>query len=72
MAKRSGDQLRRGDRVTAAHDLVGVPAGTPGRIDVVNGFRWTRYWVTFENGVHVGSVDRGDLVHVDKRGEPVA
>ena len=72
MAKRTGDQLRRGDRVTAAADLVGVPVGTPGRVDVVNGFRWTRYWVSFENGVQIGSLDRAELTRVNKRGEPVA
>lgn len=70
MAKRSGDTLRRGDRVVAAQDLVGVPAGTPGRVDVVNGFRWTRYWVAFENGVRLGSIDGSALTRVNKRGEP--
>ena len=71
MAKRSGEELRRGDRVVAASDLVGVPSGTAGRVDVVNGFRWKRYWVAFENGVQIGSLDRNVLTWVNKRGEPL-
>ncbi len=72
MAKaRDGQQLRRKDRVVAAEDLQDVPAGTPGRVIVVNGFRWLRYWVRFDNGVEAGQLDRSQLTLVDKQGEPV-
>jgi hypothetical protein len=71
VAKRTGDQLRRGDRVVAGEGIPGVPPGTPGRVNLVNGFRWVRYWVTFENGVSVGSLDRSQLVAVDRKGVPV-
>jgi hypothetical protein len=66
-----GDQLRRNDRVVAAVDLPGVPAGTPGRVKLVNGFAWVRYWVSFENGRDIGSLDRSQLALVDKSGKPI-
>ena len=55
----------------AAAALVGVPVGTPGRVATVNGFRWRRYWVAFDNGVEIGSLDGAQLTHVNKKGEPV-
>jgi hypothetical protein len=57
----STDELRRRDRVVAAVDLPGVPAGTPGRVMLVNGFRWIRYRVRFDNGIEIGSLDRAQL-----------
>ncbi len=45
------------DKVEAAVDLPGVPAGTPGKILVANGFAWNRYYVKFDNGVAIGSID---------------
>jgi hypothetical protein len=69
MAKRTGDQLQRGDRVVAADGVVGVPVGTPGRVETVSGFRWTRYRVQFDNGENVGSLDRAQLTRVDRRGQ---
>ena len=71
MAKRDGLQLRRKDRVVAAVDLPEVPAGTQGRVTVVNGFRWLRYWVRFDNGEDVGQLDRDQLTLVDRKGEPM-
>jgi hypothetical protein len=71
MAKRQGDELQLKDRVVAAAPLVGVPEGTGGRVATVNGFRWRRYWVTFDNGIELGSLDRAQLTHVNKKGEPV-
>ncbi len=44
-------------KVEAASDLAGVPEGTAGKILLVNGFSWTRYFVTFDNGVSIGSLD---------------
>jgi hypothetical protein len=51
-------RFRSRDRVVAAVDLPGVPAGTPGRVVVPPvGFTWVRYRVRFENGVELGSLD---------------
>jgi hypothetical protein len=58
MAKRRNGELRKGDRVVAVEELPRVPAGTPGRVEMVSGLRWTRYRVQFENGVSIGSIDR--------------
>lgn len=60
--KRSTDTLRRKDRVRAAVALRGVPEGTKGRVMVANGFTWPRYWVSFDNGVDMGSLGRDKLV----------
>ncbi len=49
-------KLRPGAEVVAAVDLPEVPAGTPGRVVIVNGLTWLRAWVRFANGVSVGSV----------------
>ncbi len=69
--KRDGDRLLRDDRVVAAVDLPGIPEGTPGRVKLVNGFTWIRYWVSFENGRDMGSLDRAQLTLVDKAGESI-
>lgn len=58
----SGDELKIRTKVVAGEDLVGVPAGTRGRVTLRNGFRWIRYRVEFDNGVGVGSLDRSQLV----------
>ena len=54
------------DKVVAAVDLPGVPAGSPGRVTLKNGFRWTRYRVYFDNGRDVGSLDRAQLALRDE------
>jgi len=46
------------DRVVAASDLPGIPAGTNGRVTFVQGFTWIRYWVRWENGELRGSMNR--------------
>lgn len=56
------ETLRRKERVRAAVDLRGVPEGTEGRVILSNGFDWIRYWVAFDNGVEMGSLDRTKLV----------
>ena len=66
MAKKSTEILRRKEKVRAASDLRGVPEGTHGRVIVANGLSWIRYWVAFENGVDMGSIDRSDLVRTDE------
>jgi hypothetical protein len=59
--------LRRRDRVVAAVDLPGIPAGTTGRVTFVHGLTWIRYWVRWDNGVTRGSMNRKHLV---RPGEP--
>lgn len=54
--------FKMNEKVRATEDLPGVPAGTEGKVQVANGFRWRRYWVKFENGVVLGQVDHHKLV----------
>lgn len=53
--------LRKGDKVVATAELRGVPAGTTGKVALVNGLSWMRYWIRFDNGVAIGSVNRSHL-----------
>ncbi len=55
------DQLKRGTKVVSLTDLRGVPRGTPGRVTMVSGLAWIRYFVDFENGVAIPTVDRSKL-----------
>ena len=55
------DQLRKGAKVVATTDLRDVPEGTPGRVMMVSGLTWIRYWVRFDNGVSLGSIRRDAL-----------
>jgi hypothetical protein len=57
MAKAGFDGFKRNERVKNLDDLPGVPAGTRGRVYLVEGFTWTRYRVLFDNGVDIGSLD---------------
>lgn len=63
MAKKdaSSDILRKGDKVVLTTDLRDVPEGTEGKVVLVVGLSWIRYWVAFDNGVAVGSVNRKHL-----------
>ena len=45
------------DRVVAAEDRPGVPAGTRGRVVMVTGMSWIRYRVAFDNGVELSLLD---------------
>jgi hypothetical protein len=49
-------------KVVAAVDLPEIPAGTPGKVTMVSGLTWIRYWVRFANGITRGSIDRTALV----------
>lgn len=49
-------------KVKATTDLPGVPEGTVGKVKMTNGMSWLRYWVQFENGVWLGSVDHSQIV----------
>lgn len=60
-------ELSRKDRVTAAQDLPGVPAGTPGVVVMVTGLSWTRYRVRFDNGVELNLLDRRYLTPAGKK-----
>ena len=59
--KTDTDTLRRKERVVAAVDMPGIPAGTPGKVTFVEGLTWIRYWVRFDNGVVRGSINRSKL-----------
>ena len=48
--------------VVATEDLPGVPAHSSGKVKMVSGFSWKRYWVFFDNGVQMGSLDSDQLV----------
>ena len=61
------EPLRRKAEVVAAVSMPGIPAGTRGKVTMVSGFDWIRYWVRFENGVVRGSISRDKLV---RPGEP--
>jgi hypothetical protein len=53
--------FRRRQKVVAAVDLPGVPAGTFGKIWYAAGVTWVRYHVEFENGTELANVDGHDL-----------
>jgi hypothetical protein len=54
--------IRKGDKVTATRDLRGIPEGATGRVTVVDGLTWSRYWVKWDTGRWQGSVSAADLV----------
>src|SRR5947208_2093355 len=59
--ERTGEQFDRKERVVATVAMPGIPEGTVGKVVFVEGFRWIRYWVRFDNGVVRGSLDRKRL-----------
>jgi hypothetical protein len=59
--KTADDTFARKERVVAAVDMPGIPAGTRGKVTFVEGFTWIRYWIRFENGVIRGSINRNKL-----------
>jgi hypothetical protein len=67
--------FHRHERVVANLDMVGIPAGTPGKVILVDGFSWLRYRVLFDNGVDRGTLDPRflvrpkDFIPVDQRVE---
>jgi hypothetical protein len=60
-------ELKVGGKVTAATDLPGVPAGTQGKVMLVNGFQRLRYWVHFVNGVDLGQLDGEQIAPLTKK-----
>jgi len=62
MARRSDSPVfKQHQKVAAAHDLPGVPAGTTGKVLLINGFSWVRYRVRFDNGAERGMLSADDL-----------
>ncbi len=61
MSKGVATEFRRNERVKTLDDLPGVPLGTEGRVLLVDGFTWTRYRVSFDNGYDLGSIDGSHL-----------
>lgn len=66
MARKDLGVLPKKAKVIAYNDLVGVPEGTEGKVVIVNGISWIRYWVRWANGKTVGSVNRVDLATPDE------
>lgn len=70
MARRKDEaRFRRHEKVVAAVDLPDVPAGTPGKVLLVNGLSWVRYHVLFDNGVKRSAVRDEWLVTRDEWAE---
>jgi hypothetical protein len=60
-ADNGADHLTTGERVVAAGPMPGLPEGTKGKVIMVEGLTWIRYWVRFDNGVVRGSLHREKL-----------
>ena len=60
------DTFSKGSKVVARRELRNVPVGTAGKVTLVNGFEWVRYWVLFENGTRLGSINRNALATPDE------
>lgn len=57
-------KFKRKQKVESLIDLPGVPAGTRGRVLLTAGITWKRYFVKFENGVELSSIDEAALASV--------
>lgn len=57
---------RKNTKVRATTDLPGVPEGTTGKVKLTQGITWLRYWVQFDNGVWLGSIDHSQIVPADQ------
>ncbi len=60
------ETLSTGTPVVVTTPLRGVPEGTKGKVIHVQGLTWTRYWVLFENGKRVGTIDRSKLATAEE------
>ena len=70
--RRGPHEFKRDETVKTLDPLPGVPAGTAGRVYLVDGFAWTRYRVLFANGVDVGSLDGESLARPRDDGDALA
>jgi hypothetical protein len=59
-------ELRRGDKVIAVEPIGVIPEGTRGVIKVIDGLAWTRYWVAWETGEWMGTVDAASVVAANR------
>ncbi len=64
--------LKLGDKVCATEDLLGVPAGTNGKVILANGFNWQRYRVLFDNGGELGDLDHRHLQPIGRTAKRLA
>lgn len=55
-------KFKRRQKVAAAVDMPGVPAGTFGKVWFVSGVTWIRYHVAFDNGAEIANVDAAQLM----------
>lgn len=58
---RSGE-LRTGERVVAVETLGKLPVGSRGTVKAVAGLTWIRYWVAWDAGEWMSSLDEGQIV----------
>ena len=58
--------LKAGARVRATVAMKGVPVGTEGKVIHVQGLSWIRYWVWFDNGIRLGTIDRAKLATAEE------
>jgi hypothetical protein len=63
--------LWKGAKVEAMTDLPGVPAGTPGRVILANGFNWLRYRVAFQNGAELADLDERHITPIGRTAKRV-
>jgi hypothetical protein len=61
--------FKKHQKVAAARDLPGVPAGTPGKVLLIGGYAWVRYRVRFANGVERGMLHAEDLTTAEAAAE---
>jgi hypothetical protein len=66
MAVKSATPLKQGEIVRAKVALRGVPVSTKGKVIMVSGLTWIRYWVWFDNGERVGTIDRSKLMTAEE------
>jgi hypothetical protein len=59
-------EFKPGDKVILTEKLKGVPVGTPGKVIHMQGLTWTRYWVSFDNGIRMGTIPRTKLATHDE------
>ena len=64
--------MKIGDKVCATTDLLGVPAGTHGKVILANGFNWQRYRVLFDNGGELGDLDHRHLQPIGRTAKRLA
>jgi hypothetical protein len=64
--RKASSEIRRGTKVIAVTQLGKIPEGTVGTIKLIDGFGWIRYWVSWETGEWMGSVDAGDVVAANR------